>query len=610
MIRTHAARPSAVTALAVGATGLVAGLVHARPETQPQAVLDVQPFPGTPDASPSTDVGFPALRPSQIAAVSVRASRTGFHRGRLIALPAGHGTAFIPLRPFAGGDRVSVLASLSSPTAGTESGAPNATELRFSFTVAAPVALATAAPARAASIGHAAQDANGYTHTFHSENWLHPPAVWVSGQDPDSGAGDVFADAEDALQPGPMILDPNGRLVYFQPLRQPSDAFNVEVQQYQGQSVLTYWQGYFEYGIGIGRDVILDHHYQQVAVVRAGHGYHADVHEFQITPQGDALITAYAPVRADLTSIGGSRYGTLLDSIIQEIDIATGQVLWEWHASGHVRLNQTYWIKPGSRGSNPYDFFHVNSIQQLPNGNLLVSARHTWALYEINMKNGRISLVIGGKHSFFKIGRGAQFEWQHDASIQADGTLTVFDNASDGITNNERQSRALRLRVNLKARRVTLVRAYTNKPSLLSGSQGSVQILPDGKVFVGWGAQPYFTEFAAGGRQLWSLHFDPGPESYRGLRFPWWGQPLTPPSVSASAGPNGTHVYASWNGATTVASWRVLAGPSPATLTASGEFPKNNFETAMWVYNTQPYIAVQALDASGNALATSAAVAR
>jgi hypothetical protein len=371
--------------------------------------------------------------------------------------------------------------------------------------------------------------------------------------------------------------------------------------------VLTYWQGYAVSGIGIGHGVILNHNYRQVATVAAGHGYHADLHELQITPQGDALITAYAPIRADLSSIGGPRHGVLLDAIIQEIDIATGQVLWEWHAAGHVRVNQTHLPLPAS---GPYDFFHVNSIQQLPNGNLLISARHTWALYEIDMKTGRISLVIGGKHSSFKMGPGTRFEWQHDPRLEPGGTITVFDNASDGATSNEGQSRALRLHVNLKTRRVTLVHAYTNRPPVLASSQGSVQILPDGNVFVGWGSQPYFTEFAARGRQLWTLNFHSGLQSYRGLRFPWWGQPLTPPSVAASAGRKGTRVYASWDGATTVSSWRVLAGPSPSALTALGQFPKTNFETAMWVRNTQRYVEVQALGANGNVLGTSAAVHR
>jgi hypothetical protein len=458
----------------------------------------------------------------------------------------------------------------------------------------------------AARIRHDILDRNKFTHSFHSATWLHPPIARFSGTDPDPGAGDIFADAENSIQSGPLIFDPQGQLIYFQPLRH-SAAFNVQVQSYQGQTVLTYWQGYVQEGVGIGRDVILDHHYQQVAIVHAGHGYNADLHEFTITPQGDALITAYAPVKANLSSVGGSRHGTLLDSIIQKIDIATGKVLWEWHASRHVPVSATYEGKPGT---TPYDYFHVNSIQQLPGGKLLISSRHTWAVYEIDMRTGRIAFTLGGKHSSFKMGSGTNFEWQHNAHLQPDGTLTVFDNASGGPTANERTSRALRIRLDFKKHRASLISAFTNRPPVLAVSQGNMQLLPDGNMFVGWGAEPYLSEFDRSGRQLFSLHFLSPLESYRGFRFPWWGQPVTPPSIALAPTGQGTLVYASWNGATEVASWRVLAGPDPADLTPVGQFPKKFFETTRSIGSAQPYFAVQALDSSGQVLGTSATVSR
>ena len=424
----------------------------------------------------------------------------------------------------------------------------------------------------------------------------------MRGTDPDPGLGDIFADAENSIQPGPLIFDPQGRLIYFQPLL-GSRAFNVEVQRYQGQSVLTYWQGV---GVSSGYGVILNHNYQQVAAVHAGNGYSADAHEFQITPQGTALITVYAPVKANLSSIGGPRHGVLMDSIVQEIDIATGAVLWEWHASGHVGLSQSH---AGTPGRWPYDFFHINSIQQLANGNLLVSGRNTWALYEISKKTGRITLVVGGDHSSFKMGPGTNFEWQHDARVQLDGTITVFDNGSNGPTRDESWSRALRIRLHRRSRRATLVWAYTSDPPQLAGTQGSVQPLADGNTLIGWGAAPYITEFGPAGHQRFSLHFPWPVESYRALRFQWWGQPATPPSIAATPTGQGTTVYASWNGATDVSSWRVLAGTSASTL-APGQYPDTAFETTMSVPTAAPYLAVQALDSAGNVLGTSATIGR
>jgi hypothetical protein len=607
--RRRLVRLLATAGIAVAAAGLNTASVRAsdRPQKRAPDGLDVQPFPGTPDASPRTQISFPSVAPWQIKAVSVRGSRSGPHGGRLIALPAGHGTAFIPRHPFTDGDDVSVHLTLSSPAAATASGESNGVQIGFAFKVSAPTKIDHPAPGKhsyAASTRDFIRDSNGFTETFYSQNSFHPPIVSVSGKDPDPHAGDIFADAENSIQPGPLIFDAQGRLIYFQPLKQ-SAAFNVQVQRYQGQTVLTYWQGYVQQGVGIGTDVILNHNYQQLVRLGAGNGYSADLHEFAITPQGDAFITAYAPVKADLSSIGGPRNGTLLDSIVQELDIATGRVLWEWHAYGHVHVSETY---AGKASRQPFDFFHVNSIQQLPGGKLLVSGRNTWGLYEIDMRTGRIVLVIGGKHSSLRMGPGTQFEWQHNARVQPDGTITLFDNASNVATRNERYSRALRISLDLRSRRATLVHAYSSNPGLSSGSQGSVQPLSDGNTFVGWGAEPYFTEYGRKGRQLFTMHFNLPLQSYRGYRFGWWGQPTTPPSIAAKATPKASNVYASWNGATTVASWRVLAGPSATSLTAIGQFPRTSFETAMSVANSGPYFQVQAIDGAGNVLGTSAAV--
>ncbi len=463
-----------------------------------------------------------------------------------------------------------------------------------------------AGPAVASASAPRARPAASWTHTFHSANFLNPPVAWMSGRDPDPGSGDIFADSQNSFQAGPMIFSPQGQLIWFDALNHAA-AFNVEVQSYQGQSVLTYWEGYVQGGVGIGRDLVLNHAYQTIATVRAADGLNADLHEFQITPSGDALITAYEPVHADLSSVGGRRNGTLLDSVIQEINIRTGKLVWLWRASRHVHVSESY---AGSPSSKPYDFFHINSIQQLRGGNLLVSARNTWALYEINPRTGRIPLLIGGRHSSFKMGAGTNFEWQHDAHMNPDGTVTVFDDASIASQRNESQSRALRLRLNRHTRHATLVHAYSNRPPVLAGSQGSVQVLPDGNTFVGWGAVPYFTEFSRTGRQLFSLHLDGPLQSYRGYRFQWWGQPSTPPSISTVATATRARVYASWNGATDVTSWRVLAGQSSSTLSPVGQYPKTHFESNMWVETTQPFLAVQALGSGGQVLGTSGAVAR
>lgn len=585
-----------VLVLAVASVSAVPALAQSRPsQASRSSALDVLPFPGTPDASPQTAIGFPALTRDQLLTVAVIGTRSGVHSGRLSPLPQGRGTAFTPDHPFASSERVAVRATLRSRQM-----------ISFSFGVAAPVAGMMAGPRRTSlqpnEVRHDIRDANGFTHSFRSAPGIHPPIEWISGTDSDVGAGDIFADAQNTIQPGPMILDPAGHLVWFMPLHRHA-ALDVQVQNYQGHSVLTFWEGYVvSPGVGVGTGMILDHSYQTIATVNAGNGYQTDLHEFQITPQGTALLTAYAPVKADLRSVGGPRNGMVLDSIVQEVDIASGKVLWEWHAYGHVHLAQSYAGKPTGQ---PYDFFHVNSVQQLPNGNLLVSGRHTWAVYEISKQTGKIIWSLGGKHSSFKIGRGANFAWQHDAQMQPDGTITMFDNGA-GTYKTENQSRALRIRLN--GQRATLVHAYPHKPSLLSENEGNVQVLPNGNLFVGWGNSPYFSEVRSGGRQLFSVRLKSPLQSYRAYRLAWWGQPASPPDIAVSAATGGAQVYASWNGATAVASWRVLAGPSPESLVPVTQAPHSNFETTLFAANPGPYYAVQALSTDGRVLGVSATV--
>jgi hypothetical protein len=248
-------------------------------------------------------------------------------------------------------------------------------------------------------------------------------------------------------------------------------------------------------------------------------------------------------------------------------------------------------------------------LQPLPGGKLLVSARHTWAVYEIDKRTGKVLWTLGGKRSSFKMEHGTNFKWQHDAQLQPNGTVTLFDDGA-GYTTNARQSRGLRIRLNFKKMKAVPVEAYTAHPPQLALSRGSMQVLPDNDVFIGWGEAPAFSEFGRHGQQLFIGTFAAPLRAYRTYRYQWWGQPALPPSVSASpTAPGVETVYASWNGATTVAYWRVLAGVTRTSLTPVAQFPKSSFETAMPVANPGPYFSVQALDQRRQVLSTSPVVA-
>jgi hypothetical protein len=396
--------------------------------------------------------------------------------------------------------------------------------------------------------------------------------------------------------------------VWFDELPNGLSAENLSIQGYEGQEDLTLWQGrVFALGFGQGEDIILDSNYQTVATVRAGNGYEADLHDFQLAPDHVAYITAYNLMRCDLSAVGGKRNGTIIDTAVQEIDVKTGLVRWEWHSLDHVGVGESHTPVPTSAA--PWDWFHLNSIDPEPNGNLLISGRSTWAAYQLQGGSGNILWRLGGTHSSFAMGQGAETAWQHDARVQPDGTVTFFDNGSNPRIHY--QSRGVRIAIDFARNTASLASAYPHPGSpLLADSQGNTQTLAGGNVVIGWGAVPSVSELAKNGGLLFDAHLPPGTSSYRAFRFPWTGHPLWLPAVSARVLATGdsTAVFASWNGATDVASWRVLAGSSPNTMTERATMPDSGFESSVTFPDAYAYVAVQALGAEGQLLGSSATV--
>ena len=433
---------------------------------------------------------------------------------------------------------------------------------------------------------------------FISRPDLQPPRVAILHSARGTSKGYVFiAPKRGAKQPGPMILDDKGQVVWFKPLP-TSGVTDFKVQRYQGRPVLTWWQGTVSMrGVGLaGGYHILDTSYRLVKIVRAAHDLTGDIHEFRILPGGRALMTIYRKVPADLSVLGGPSDGFVLEGIVQELSIASGRVLFEWHSLPEVALSESYLPVPENEGTSkdPWDYFHVNSAEIDSDGNILISARHTSAIYKLNRHTRKIMWRLGGKKSTFTFGPGARFAWQHDARRQPDGTITLFDNAAQQPKKGA-QSKALRLRVDLPSHRASLVRAYRHQPPLLSPSQGNAQFLADGHVFVGWGQNAYFTEYSPAGAVLFDGKFGgQDVDSYRAFRFAWDAHPLTKPDAVR----RGRTVYVSWNGATQVARWQVLAGSRVV-----GTAPKAGFETKILVHTTSPLF-VQAVNPDGGVLAT------
>ncbi|HKH11147.1 MAG TPA: arylsulfotransferase family protein [Rubrobacter sp.] len=453
---------------------------------------------------------------------------------------------------------------------------------------------------------------NGGAWAFRSRPDLVPPAVSIARRSERTAPGYVFVAPKNGPgetgpgQRGPMIVDNEGRPVWFRPLREDGvDAMDFKVQRYEGRPVLTWWQG-LHTAYGLGEFALLDGSYEEVTRVRAGGGYEADLHELLITPADTALMTIYEPVPQDLSSLGGSANGVTAEGIVQEVDIETGEVLFEWHSLDHVGIEESY-FPPPEDPAEPFDYFHINSIDVDTDGNLLVSARKTSAAYKIDRRSGGILWRLEGKRSDFRLDPGARTRYQHDARRRPDGTLTIFDNGEEG---ESEVSRAVVVRPDEAAMSVGLVREYVHAGRRLCVTQGNAQTLPNGNAFVGWGSEPGFSEFHADGELLFDANFTAGVESYRAFRFPWVGVPAEGPAVAAEPGPSPGEisVHASWNGATEVASWGILVGPSPDRMRTLGLASRSGFETSVAARTVGPYVGVEALDRRGRTLGRSAAV--
>jgi hypothetical protein len=440
--------------------------------------------------------------------------------------------------------------------------------------------------------------------SFHSLPGVHPAGVEVSGRFGSPGHMFVAPGAKLGAQPGPMILDEHGGLVWFKPLSGGRWATNFRTQSYRGKPVLTWWEGTVsKLGYGRGEGVIADTSYRELARIRGANGRVVDMHELLLTSEGTALFTCYpVHVHADLSVIGGPRSYPLLESVFQEVDIGTGRLVREWRSLDHVSVAESY--RPVSPN---YDYMHANSIDVTPDGNLLVSARNTWAVYKLDRRTGDVIWRLGGKRSHFRLGHGVRFTWQHDARQVGSNRITVFDDGFDGRAKTESQSRAVVIELDYARRHAKLVHSYPHpNPALSSSSMGNVQAMSNGDLIVGWGSEPYVTEFAAAGRVRADLQMPSKQQSYRAYRLRWRGHPTTSPRAAADRAAG--RLYVSWNGATDVARWRVDRGAERGSLRPHGHVPRSGFETSIPLGGGGGFVAVTALDAAGRALGASNAI--
>lgn len=427
-----------------------------------------------------------------------------------------------------------------------------------------------------------------------------PVSSWKHG---DTAAGYLFVEPQGDGFNG-LILQDSGEPIWIEPTRK--NLTDLRVQRFEGKPVLTYWSGKSTGGHGAGSATVLDTSYRTVATVDAGNGLQADLHEFNLTDRGTALITIYNTEKADLSSIGGPKDGYVYNCHVQEIDVRSGAVLLDWNALEHVDIAETYLgltQDEGHDGKTPgraFDAYHLNAVDDDGDA-LYISARHTHAIYKIDRGSGAVLWRWGGRRSDISVASDAVFAWQHDVRHHVDGTISLFDNhlysGTDGV------SSAMFFTIDEQAGTSTLVRKYSYARHL-GTAMGSAQLLENGNVLVGWGTDASVTEFASDGTAVFEA--DLTAISYRANRAMWKAQPATLPDVGVKPASDGRlKVHASWNGATGVHRWRVLTGTGADTLTPVKTVHRSGFETSTLVTRAAT-VAVQALDATGAVLATSA----
>ncbi|KAF2734421.1 hypothetical protein EJ04DRAFT_512544 [Polyplosphaeria fusca] len=455
--------------------------------------------------------------------------------------------------------------------------------------------------------------------TFRSNTDLRPPEFLINRNSSEIATGLVFISVQgkpSSEQNFPGIYefagDRMGSLVWSTTNSDFFDAFDFRMQTYRGEPTLTFWAGELMSGWGLGSFYLLNQSYAEITHFSpVGHDDGGDIHEFVITADDTALVAIYPIVQANLTGVGGAEDGWIFDGTFQEIDIETGDLLFEWNASSHVAINETYGnLDDNGSEDSPFDYFHINSVDKDANGDYLISARLTHCIYKISGEDGSIIWRMNGRASDFDMDEDAVFAWQHDArwiNSSEQTRMTLFDN---GPTDNFEYSRGLLVDVDQEAMTVTLLQDFANLNRTFGQFKGSTQAIDPANestnYFVGFGSQPYFAEFDSEGNILLDVQYGIGnaANGYRAYRLPWQGMPITVPDIHYDR--NASEVFFSWNGATEVEEWMVYTANETNTTSWNNvtTVRRSGFETVVDLSDLEleTFIRGKAINSTGDTL--------
>jgi hypothetical protein len=365
-----------------------------------------------------------------------------------------------------------------------------------------------------------------------------------------------------------------------------------------------------------------------------GHRHTTNMHDFNVIDNGKRavmLTKVYEnATRAESKAVGFDGECTAKWQGFKEVDVATSEILFEWNSHGQILLEESTYKKgpleemcSGNAGPGGWDILHLNSVDKFPDGDYLVSSRHTNTLYKVSHKDKSIVWRLTADDNGFKdfkfLDEDAKFKRQHHARVYSQNEthtlITVFNNARGTEKHADplgEVSTGLLLSLDEKKMTVETVGRYERPGGRYTAARGSMQIMENGNAFVGWSKHSLQSEHTPDGKMIMSAQFRvQGANTYRAYKYPWVGRPSHPPDVHSAAveGKHGgisTVVHASWNGATEVKSWNLYkTNPHGESRELVASTLRQGFETAISYDGFATYVIVEAVDAEGNVLGES-----
>jgi hypothetical protein len=497
-----------------------------------QSVVYVSPVPGSTLVSPTSNIIIKtkgSLNSSVISdpsLISVKGSVSGDHSGSTILSDDQETIVFQPTNAYAPGEVVSVAVKLETLTQPGNKISP----LEFTFTVT-PLS----GPDQELLMRKAAS-VSSFVYPSGSSSVPSPPmrlakvqndplssdfSQMVVVQDNSPALGDIFlATFKLALSPDGvhaslvpsddqylLILSDSGAPIFDRKVLGLATDFKL-----QQNGNLTYFDN--------SRSVFyeLDSNYTLVDSFKCGNGYQTDNHELLILPNGHALLLGLDPQFVDMSKVvsGGNPAATVIGNVIQELD-QDKNVVFQWRTFDHFQITDA---THENLLAATIDYVHANAIDNDKDGNLLLSSRHLDEITKIDRQTGNVLWRWGGNNNQFTFTNDQTgFSHQHSIRRTPAGALMLFD---DGDFHTPRFSRAVEYTMDEQTKSVTLTWQFRHSPDVYAAAMGSVERLPNGNTFIGWGTgSPAVTEVRPDGGIAYELRLPDSVVSYRAFRFPW-----------------------------------------------------------------------------------------